>query len=214
MKKFFNILLLTIIPICLTAQNSAEARNILDKAYNLYEQSKGIKLSFSMTISETNGTSYEPQSGTALIKGNKFKIETDLMETWFDGKTQWVLMKDADEVNVSNPTSKEIAAVSPLALLGMYKSGYTLGSPTTKTLQGKQAYQIKLTPTTQQGDYKHITVTIDKQSYSILQVDLTMKNNSKSSIEISNYNANNNFSDATFIFNKSLHPAAEIIDLR
>lgn len=214
MKTLFYIFLFAFIPLLAPAQNSDEARRILDKAYNLYEQSKGIKLSFSMTMTEANGTKHPAQSGIALIKANKFKIETEEMETWFDGKTQWVLMQETNEVNVSNPTSKEVASISPLALLGMYKNGYALGIPATKTLQGKTAYQIGLSPTNPQGDFKHISVWIDKQSYSVLQVTLTMKNNSKSNIDIGNYNSNNNFPDATFVFNKSLHPNAEIVDLR
>ena len=214
MKALFHILLLALIPVFASAQNSAEAKKILDKAYNLYEESNGIKLSFSMTVTETSGSKYPTQSGIALVKKNKFKLETDNMETWFDGKTQWVLMKDTDEVNISNPTSKEVASISPLALLSMYKSGYTLGNPASKINRGKSVYQIEMTPTTQQGDFKRISVLVDKQNSSILHVELTMKNNSKSNIDISNYNANNNFPDATFVFNKSLHPNAEVIDLR
>ncbi|MDR1517975.1 MAG: outer-membrane lipoprotein carrier protein LolA [Dysgonamonadaceae bacterium] len=214
MKMLFYTLLFVLSPAFVSAQQSAEARKILDKAYALYEESYGIKLSFGITLIEAGGTKYPAQSGVALVKGNKFKLETDEMETWFDGKTQWVLMKDADEVNISSPTSKEIASISPLALLSMYKSGYSLGNPLSKTTQGKAVYQIEMTPSTQQGDFKHISVWVDKQGYSVLQVELTMKDNSKSVIEISNYNANNNFPDATFVFNKDLYPKTEIIDLR
>jgi len=57
-----------------------------------------------------------------MAKHNKFKLEMPDMETWFDGKTQWVWIKSTNEVNVSTPSSAEIAAISPLALLNIYKA--------------------------------------------------------------------------------------------
>ncbi|MDR1742422.1 MAG: outer-membrane lipoprotein carrier protein LolA [Dysgonamonadaceae bacterium] len=214
MKILFYTLLFVLIPVFVPAQNSDEARKILDKTYGLYEESNGIKLSFNITLFDAEGEKYPAQSGVALIKKNKFKLETDEMETWFDGKTQWVLIKETNEVNISNPTSKEIASISPLALLSMYKNGYSLGNPVLKTVRGKAIYQIEMTSNSQQCDFKCISVWVNKQNYSVLQVELTMKDNTKSLIDISNYNANNNFSDATFVFNKVLHPEVEIIDLR
>jgi len=105
-------------------QNNSSARAMLDKAYAAYEASSGIRLSFQSMTLEPDGTEYISQTGIASIRGNKFKIETEAVDIWFDGETQWVLMKDVNEVNISNPTGQEIAAISPLALLGMYKNGY------------------------------------------------------------------------------------------
>lgn len=48
------------------------------------------------------------------MKGNKFKIEIPDAITWFDGTTQWVYIKDTDEVNITNPTGDELQAISRL----------------------------------------------------------------------------------------------------
>lgn len=196
------------------AQNSNEARKILDKAYNVYENSKGIRLSFTITTEEPDGTIHPSQSGEAMIKGNKFRLEMDAIDTWFDGKTQWVFMKEANEVNISNPTNEEIASVSPLALLGMYKNGYTLKEPVSGTINGKKAYMIDLIPTGNTPEFNSISVAIDKGSNAFLQVILTMKNGMTNNINISNYNTNYNFSDSEFAFDKTKHPGVEIVDLR
>ncbi len=196
------------------AQSSVSAKNILDKAYSAYENSKGIKMSFNVASTDENGSAYQDQKGIALVKGNKFKIEMPTINTWFDGKTQWVLMKDLNEVNISNPSSEEIASISPLALLSMYKTGYTLKNPVTKTVNGKSASVIDMTPTGSKSDFKNISVVIDKKTNTVLQVNLTMKNGMKNKIDISDYNANYNFADADFVFDKSKYPKVEIIDLR
>ncbi|MDO5523775.1 MAG: LolA-like putative outer membrane lipoprotein chaperone [Bacteroidia bacterium] len=214
MKKYIFLIAVLISASVAFAQRSAEARGILDKAYGAYENSKGIKMSFNLATTDESGAEYPAQKGVAFIKGNKFKIEMPTLNTWFDGKTQWVLMKDFNEVNISNPSGEEIASISPLALLGMYKSGYTLKQPVTKTVNGKSAFVIDMIPTASRSEFKDISVAIDKKSHTILQVGLTMKNGMKNNIDVLDYNANYNFPDSDFVFDKDKYPKAEIIDLR
>src|SRR5690554_984006 len=96
------------------AQSPGEAKAILDKTYTAYEASQGIILSFTSTTMEADGTIFMTQSRKAFIKGDRFKLEMEAMDIWFDGETQWVWLKDVDEVNISNPAGQEIAAISPL----------------------------------------------------------------------------------------------------
>lgn len=196
------------------AQPVANARNILDKAYSAYEDSNGIKMAFSITTTDENGTAYQPQTGTAQIKGNKFKIEMPTIDTWFDGKTQWVLMKDLNEVNISHPSNEEIAFINPLELLSMYKTGFTLNPPVTATINGKSVFIINMSPTGSKSDFKKISVGVDKKNNSVLQVDITLKNGLRNKIDISDYNTNYNFPDTEFTFNKDDHKGVEIVDLR
>lgn len=196
------------------AQPDANARNILDKAYSAYENSNGIKMTFNIITTDENGTEYQPQKGTARIKGNKFKIEMPTIDTWFDGKTQWVLMKDLNEVNISHPSNEEIASISPLALLSMYKTGFTLDTPASEIINGKNAFIINMSPTASKSDFKKISVGIDKKTNSVLQVDITLKNGMRNKIDINDYNTNYNFTDTEFIFNKDQHKGVEVVDLR
>lgn len=198
----------------ISAQGPVEAKAILDKAYNAYEASQGIILSFTFTSMEADGTTYMAQSGKAFIKSNRFKLEMEAMDIWFDGETQWVWMKEVDEVNISNPTGQEIAAISPLALLGMYKNGYNLKAPRPQTVNGKNVYVVEMIPANSNKEFKVVTAAIEKNSHTLVQVILTMSNGMTNKIDITDYNANHKFSDTRFRFDKSAHPEAEIIDLR
>ncbi len=213
MKKIIITITTLLLALASFSQSSAEAKSILDKAYSNFENSKGIKISFSFTAKEGK-TIHHQQDGMAMVKGNKFKIEMSNIHTWFDGKTQWVLMDDYDEVNISEPTPEEVASISPTALLSMYKSGFTLDAPTSQTISGKSAFVINMKPTVSGSEFKDISVAIDKQSYTIRQVILTFKNGLTNNINVTEYNTNFNFNDADFVFNKTKHPGVEIIDLR
>lgn len=195
-------------------QSRNQAKELLDKAYATYESSNGIKLSFTLTSTDKEGTTYTPQSGEASIKGDKFKLEMESMDIWFDGKTQWVWMKDVNEVNITHPTANEIAAISPLALLGIYKNGFTLKTPASKTINGKSTHLIDMIPVNPNKDFKSITAAIDKESGNIIQVILLMTDGMKNKIDIAGYNTNHQFNDAMFKFDKNDHPDVEIIDLR
>lgn len=214
MKKSILLISIFLLAFTLFAQDSPDARKIVDRTYNKYISSEGIRLSFVFTTLDAEGTEYDSQKGVASIKGDKFHIEMENMDVWFDGKTQWVLMKGIDEVNISNPSERELAAISPLALLGIYKDGYILKAPLSKSINGKRVTQIEMNPVNGNREYKTISVFIDKSNDRLVQANFTMNNNMQTKIDITDYNDNYKFSDSTFIFDKKQFPNVEIVDLR
>ncbi len=213
-KNIFTFLFFFLSCLLSFAQSSGEARKILDRFYESYEQSRGVTFSFEVTTIDANGMRYHPQQGEAMMKGDKFKLDLNTAIIWFDGKTQWVLLKDAGEVNISTPSAKELAFISPLALLRLYKSGYTLKKPVSAIVNGQSAYVIEMIPTTSYSDFKQLSVAVDKKTNTILQIKTTLKNNQISIIDIKNYNDNHNFPDSVFVFNKAEYPDVEVVDLR
>jgi outer membrane lipoprotein-sorting protein len=213
-KKSTLTLAILFITLATFAQNSTEARAILDRAFAAYESSNGISLQFTISITEANGMEHQAQSGKAKIRGDMFRLMMDDIHIWFDGTTQWVLLKSVDEVNISNPTSDEIATISPLALLGMYRDGYLLQPPVLQTINGQNAYVIEMVPASNNSNFREVSVAIDRQTHTVVQVNLTLCNGMRNRIDITNYNANHNFSDSEFVFNVNDFPGVEVIDLR
>lgn len=196
------------------AQSAADSKAILDKASQLFEKSEGIKLSFTLETKESDGSAYEPQKGIAIVKGNKFKLDLPFATTWFDGTTQWVLLKDANEVNISNPTAQELVSISPLALLNIYKTGFKLNKPINRTINGKEVVEIEMIPTDKKQEFKTLNIAIDKKTNVVVQVNFTTKGGMSNKLTIAEYNSNNNFTNDLFTFNKHNHPGVEVIDLR
>lgn len=210
--------ILTIVALLFTlliyAQQSTEARALLDNTYSSFEASKGIRLTFHAATIGPDGSEQMSMNGTAFIRGDKFRLETNEMDIWFDGATQWVLMKEVNEVNISNPTAEEITSVSPLALLGIYRSGYILSAPEKKNHNGKSMTMIRMLPAAGTSAYSEVDVLIDSNKQTLVQVTLTLRNGTKQLIEISDYDASHNYSDREFRFDKTRYPHVEIIDLR
>ncbi|HHU25834.1 MAG TPA: hypothetical protein GXZ56_04350 [Bacteroidales bacterium] len=205
-----SMLTLTLSP----AQEGNQSKAILDKAYTTFETSKGIHLTFTLSTFDISNTPIDVQTGEGYAKGNKFKLDTETMAIWFDGETQWVLMKEVNEVNISQPTEQEVASINPLALLGIYKEGYTLSPPVTTTINGKRAYRIDMAPTSNRGDFQSVSVTIDPSNHALARIILTGHDGMKTRIDITEYNASRHYTDSHFVFNASAYPGVEIVDLR
>ena len=196
------------------AQSSPESKAILDKASQQFSQSEGVKLSFILAPDDADGGAFEPQEGIAFVKGNKFKLDLPFSTTWFDGTTQWVLLKDANEVNISTPTPQELISISPLALLNMYNTNYVLKKPTRSTYNGKEITEIEMAPINKSQDFKSLSIAIDIKTNSVVLVKVTTSDGSKNKLSISDYTSNNKYTNDLFTFNKYNHPGVEIIDLR
>lgn len=212
-----NILIVSFFCLTLTvfAQKSSDkAKAILDNASQLFEQSEGVKLSFTVAPDTPSGGMFEPQKGTAYVKGNRFKLDLPYSTTWFDGATQWVLIKDANEVNISNPTPQEIISISPMGLLNMYKTDYLLKEPVKRNYNGKPIIDIELTPTDKFQEFETLTISLDPVSQRVVMVRFVARDGSKNKLTVSDYNSNYKYRDDMFSFDKKKHPGVEVIDLR
>lgn len=219
MKTIRKIIILTLSILLFSAtadaqKSSAKSKALLDKVSQHFEQSDGVKLSFILTPDSPDGGLFEPQQGIAFIKKDKFKLDMPYSTSWFDGTTQWVLLKDANEVNISQPSSEELVAISPLGILSMYKTNYILKVPVLNTFNGKASTEIEMTPIDKWQDFKNITIVVDNKTNNVVMINITTRDGNKNKLTITDYNSNNRFTNDLFQFNKDNHPGVEIIDLR
>lgn len=194
--------------------SAQDARSILNKASETYNATGGLTASFIINAKDPRSKSVNSYDGKAYMKGDKFKIEIPDAITWFDGTTQWVYVKDTEEVNVTTPTNEELQAISPSALFNIYKKGVNLLYKGEKTAMGKTLQEIELTPQKKGGDFTKIIVQIDKSSNIFYKVTLIDKSGLENELIIKNYQVNKNLADNLFRFEKKDYPNADIIDLR
>ena len=201
MKRTYLLVLILFLSVSLSAQKDKQAREILDKTTNALQQAGGIRATF-------GGTG----NGTLLLKGNQFYLNSGGIQSWFDGKTQWSYLESSEEVNVSNPTPEELQTINPYALLSIYKNGYNYKYAGTKSRNGKQGFEVILTPENKQ-DITSITLFVS-QTYQPLYIKVEQSNKSANEIIVTSYQTNQPLDNVTFKFDKKKFPNAEVIDLR
>ena len=204
MKRTYLLVLILFLSVSLSAQKDKQAREILDKTTNALQQAGGIRATF-------GGTG----NGTLLLKGNQFYLNSGGIQSWFDGKTQWSYLESSEEVfSVSGawPTPEELQTINPYALLSIYKNGYNYKYAGTKSRNGKQGFEVILTPENKQ-DITSITLFVS-QTYQPLYIKVEQNNKSANEIIVTSYQTNQPLDNATFKFDKKKFPNAEVIDLR
>lgn len=209
MKKIFITLLgcLFLLGLPLQAQN---AKSILDKTAAKLKSGAGIQVAFDATSfkgMQASGTT----SGTMLLQGNRFKISSSALTTWFDGKTLWSLLSGSGEVNVSNPSPEELQQMNPYNFINLYKSGYKYSLQST-TYDGKPCYEVWLVAQSKGKPVEEMRLVIDK-NYVPLSVRFKQKGEWMR-IRVKSFVTGKNFDAATFRFNAKEHPGIEVIDLR
>lgn len=183
------------------AQKSAEARKVLDKTAAKLTSMKVVKAQFKIS---GGGQS---ESGTICLSGKKYKVTTNEMITWFDGKTQWTYVPANEEVNVTEPTAAEQASMNPYSFLSLYKKGYNYTMKKNGT-----SYEVHLKAENQRSSIPEVKVTITKE---YLPTSVSLRQGQQwATISISSLQGNQQFPASTFTFPKSKYPKAEIIDLR
>lgn len=207
-----KLLILSLFTVCLV--NAQNARSILDKASEAYNNAGGVTANFTLDSKDVKARETYSYDGKAYMKGNKFKIEIPDAITWFDGVTQWVYVKDNEEVNVSNPTGEELQGISPSALFSVYKKGFNLVYKGEKRVNGKSVIEIEMTPQKKNADITKIVAFIDKGSNIFSKLVITDKKGLQNTLSIKNYKTGVTLPESTFQFNKKEYPQAEIIDLR
>lgn len=213
MKKILWTVALCLSLIPAKAQQTPDARKILDETASLFTSKGGVKATFKAD-NFTEGNLQGSATGTMCIQGNKFQMTTPDMITWYNGETQWVYLMRNEEVNVSTPSGDELQLTNPAVLLRQYKKGFAVqykGRSTTR--QAKSAYDITLTPK-KKSDIQQVDLQIEKVSHIPAAITITDKNGATVSIHISKWETGKNQADSFFSFNESDYPDAEVIDLR
>lgn len=201
MKKLLTFWMLFFLPFCLSAQSDVKAEDVLDKVLNGLSDQTGIRIDFEGT-----------ENGFLLMKGEKFYLNNEQIQSWYDGKNQWSYVKDTEEVNISNPTHEELQGINPYVILKNYKRDFNYLYKGNQTRNGVKGHEIVLTPK-QTDNQSTIRLFISKTNQP-LAMKIEKNGQTISEINILSYQTNQQLEDGIFRFNKSLYPNAEIIDLR
>jgi outer membrane lipoprotein-sorting protein len=193
-----------------------KAEMILEKAAAAYEKSNGIEAHFTAHIhaGTQGGAAPESLEGTICMKGDKFRLITPDVHTWYDGETQWTYVVRTDEVNLSNPSGDELQYTNPMTLLRTWKKGFRLsyiGESTSDN--GKMADDLRLVSSSNR-EIETIELQIDRTASLPVRITVTMKNGVRNTIRISRMRTNVNPPDTVFTFNPADYPGVVEVDLR
>ena len=188
------------------------ARQVLEHTASILKSKEVIEVQFEGTHFnglEEAGTA----TGTLILKGSKFRIESDELTCWFDGHTQRTLLKGRDEVNVNTPTKAEMQKMNPYTFVDLYKKDYDL-KVAEVTYQDKTCHEVRLVAKKKDQDIQLLIAVIDPKTYVPLSIRVKDLRGEWVRIRVPQLRTVGKKSDDFFRFDTRQHPDIEVIDLR
>jgi outer membrane lipoprotein-sorting protein len=194
----------------LDAQKTPDSEELINRFIQSI-QSSAIHSGFSITSTEKNALNSQRFSGKLLLKGNQFYLEMEDMLVWFNGKTQWVYLKQSNEVSITEPSEEEIAEVNPVAVLTAFKAKSNLRKANSSNPQN---VKIEMTPRKKGESFSKVEAEFVKSGGNLSLIRIHYTNGSKHEIQLNNYRLQSQIPAGSFVFDKSRFKNVIINDLR
>lgn len=202
-RNILKVILLSFIVALNTYAQDPLVKNILSSL----NTEKGLSVDFTLSVSILNKAS----RGTYYAYGKKFYIESDELKAWYNGKQLWVYLYQNQEINLSEPTSDEIAEINPLiALPELLSDKYSL------TISNHPAgHTITATPLPKhKGSVAKATIKGDKKM-PIKSIEIQERHvKEKLSIQVNSIKQNIKIPSSTFTYTTDIEPNIKVVDLR
>ncbi|HWK56607.1 MAG TPA: outer membrane lipoprotein carrier protein LolA [Parapedobacter sp.] len=196
------------------AQTDAAAKTLLDKVGQTYEAYKTMQAEFSLEIKQAQQAPHTELGKIYMDKSTgKYRITTASQDIISDGKTQWMVLKDVGEVQITDvaPASD---AISPTNIFSFYKEGYKYVSSADEHVGGKPLAAVELIPEDTNTPYFKIKLRVDEKTHQIHDVTIFDKGGNRFVYTIKNAKVNPSLASNLFAFRQTDYQDVEIVDLR
>lgn len=193
--------------------NAQDAKTILEKVSAKYESMKSYSVEFENKLHSPLAGIDETTKGSALIAGEKFKIELAEHLIIVDGKSMWTFLKEDNEVNISE-YDPEDSEINPSNIYKMWEKGYKYRMIDTDAIDGKKYNVIELNPEDKDNQIFKVKLWVNPSDYTIKKWVMFEKSGNRYTYEISAFKANVAVTANTFKFDKAKYPGVHVEDLR
>ena len=184
---------------------------VLDIAAERIRKAGNVKIEYKAGLF-AGATEKASASGTMWLQGSKMKLDVDGIMTWYDGKTRWCYLPSANEVNIDEPSKKEMASMNPYTFMDIYKKGFKMTVKET-VLRGDAVYEVYLKARYAKMDVKEVYVDIRKSDYQPLCIRVR-EDNDWQRVSVLSFEGNLQLADDFFTFPQKDYPDVLMNDMR
>lgn len=195
------------------AQKDAKSQEILRAVSAKYKAVKSLSATFKLSITDQKTKTTQNQTGSMIISGDKYNLTITGQQIISDGKTSWTYLKDANEVQINDASSKG-DGISPSNIFTIYEKGFNSRFVDEKNIAGKIIQTIDLTPVDKSKPYFKIQLQVDKAEKTIAGANVYNNNGTIMNYTITKYTPGAVVSDTQFNFDTKKYPGVEVVDLR
>jgi len=216
MKIIVTSFFLSIILCSAFAQQDPEAKKILDQFSKKSKAYTAFKADFTITMENHQSGEKTENSGNILLKGNKYKMQINNSEIYFDGKDVYSFTRESNEVSIMKPNKNKDDNFlnDPSKLFNIYTKDYKFRLLGETNENNHNCYEIDLYPIDLNKKYSIIKLLIDKDKLELISAKTIMKSGVHYILKITSFNNNAVAIDKDFSFDIKTHKGVEVVDMR
>ncbi len=197
------------------SQKDQAAVPYLEKFSKDLDSGHAVKINFDYIREDLQDESTFNGVGTLVLMGEKYKIDLGDAVIWFDGKTQYSLQTEIEEVYISvpDPDDKEFMFADPIRLMRNYDEKFKYRMIGETTFKGIQAKEIQLFPEELGGPYALVKLFFSIEESDLKAILIRHKKGILYTMIISKMAQQADPGDDFFRFDSSMYPNVDVIEL-
>ncbi|MEM1125326.1 MAG: outer-membrane lipoprotein carrier protein LolA [Bacteroidota bacterium] len=213
MSPLLRSLLLTLV-VLLGGRSLVHAQNasaVFERLQSTYDAVDVLGATFTQTSTSSYSDAPEVFSGTLLLSGDRYRIETGAQTFVTDGVVTWIYLADQRQVVINDYVEDE-TAFSLNTFFATYPERYTAGTTELTQLDGEQHYLLTLQPREADAFFRQVRLWMRDRDNLVTRLEVTDVNETVMTFDLGDITLNPPLSADTFQFTPP--EDAELIDLR
>lgn len=208
MKHFLRYIILAVVVLSASdaAWSATSGDELLNKIVGYLKAKNTLEIDYEMS---TGGDTF---AGTMTISGKRIAVKSGVMDSWYDGTTQWTYNPRTNEVSVTEPTDEEVQQLNPFAIVNAFRSAYNVAMAPKR--EKSKFDVVYLTPKDPGADISKVEMAVPTGASYPARITMRMKSGDVLIITIRRIIRGVRPTADTFRYSNSLHPGATVVDLR
>ncbi|WP_149275670.1 LolA family protein [Pareuzebyella sediminis] len=203
MKKLFSIVFIFSLGINFaSAQNSEEAKALLEQVYNKVKSYDNIFVDFKYVLNNSDAGINQETRGNVTLEGEKYIGNFFGTTQLYDGSKVYTIIPENEEVTIEDK-SNDKNVLTPAKMLTFYREGHNYDMDILQNVNGRKIQFIKLTPIDTDAEIKSILLGIDIETKHIYKLIETGLNGTTTTITVNSFKTNQPLSKTLFTFDES-----------
>lgn len=210
------IILAFLIPaINLSGQKDPAAEDFLNKVAKDLDPGEAISMTFDYEREDQQAGTTIDGSGSLVLMGEKYKIDLGEAIIWFNGKKQYSLQTEIEEVYVStpDPENKEFMFTDPIRLLRNYKQEFKYRLIGKTEFRGKPTNEVQLYPEVLGGPFALLKLYFSRESGNLFAIVIRHKEGILYTMILNDMEQIESPDQDFFRFSQEEYPNVDVIEL-
>ncbi len=193
-------------------QGMEQAKGLLEQVSTSMRSKKNIRFSFSYVLENKKEQIRQELEGDVTLSGNQYKVNFLDAIQLFDGMKIYTIVPENEEITISLPEDEDDLSVNPSELLTFYEKGYGYEWDIEQRVAERTIQFVKLIPTPTNEEVDYLLLGIDTRRMQVYRVIEIGKNNTRTTLTLSNQEYNVQLPTDFFDFNAKEYPNYYIND--